>query len=46
MNKAQMSEAAASIAIEQEMANQAYLAGPGTGLYSQVCRCRGWLMCS
>ena len=36
MNKAQMSEAAASIAIEQEMANQAYLAGPGTGLYSQV----------
>ena len=36
MNKVQMSEAAAHIAVEQQMANQAYLAGPGTGLYSQV----------
>ena len=36
MNKVQMSEAAANMAVEQQMANQAYLAGPGTGLYSQV----------
>ena len=37
MNKVQMSEAAANMAaVEQHMANQAYLAGPGTGLYSQV----------
>ena len=36
MNKVQMSEAAANMSVEQQMANQAYLAGPGTGLYSQV----------